>query len=278
MDCGAACLAMVTRAFGRRVSLARIRQLVNTGLDGTSLRSICRAGEELGLATRSVKTSARHLDQHAASSDRALGRIPLDRAGRRRSPATFRSSIRRIGRRRLTREEFERRWSGYAALFDYTPAFEQAPQSTRMLAWMWPLVRPHVGLLLQALGLAVVVSVLQMVLPVFTQVIVDRVLVDQDLSLLHLLIVAMGATMCFIVAVAAAAALSAELLGGADRCGGARLPHPATAGAAACRTSPRGGPATCSVASKASARCAISSCSTASPALPPSPNWPRPWR
>ena len=63
MDCGAACLAMVARAFGRRVSLARIRQLVNTGLDGTSLRSICRAGEELGLATRSVKTSARHLDQ-----------------------------------------------------------------------------------------------------------------------------------------------------------------------------------------------------------------------
>src|SRR5262249_1188384 len=49
-------------------------------------------------------------------------------------------------------------------------------------------------------SLAVVVSGLQMVLPIFTQVIVDRVLVDQDLSLLHLLIVAMGATMAFIVA------------------------------------------------------------------------------
>jgi ATP-binding cassette subfamily B protein len=46
----------------------------------------------------------------------------------------------------------------------------------------------------------VVVSVLQMVLPVFTQVIVDRVLVEQDLSLLRLLIVAMGGTMVFIVA------------------------------------------------------------------------------
>ena len=39
-----------------------------------------------------------------------------------------------------------------------------------------------------------------MVLPVFTQVIVDRVLVDQDLTLLRLLIVAMGGTMAFIVA------------------------------------------------------------------------------
>jgi ABC-type bacteriocin/lantibiotic exporter with double-glycine peptidase domain len=39
-----------------------------------------------------------------------------------------------------------------------------------------------------------------MVLPVFTQVIVDRVLVEQDLTLLRLLIVAMGGTMVFIVA------------------------------------------------------------------------------
>ena len=41
---------------------------------------------------------------------------------------------------------------------------------------------------------------LQMVLPVFTQVIVDRVLVEQDVSLLRLLIVAMGGTMVFIIA------------------------------------------------------------------------------
>lgn len=199
MDCGAASLAMVTRAFGRRVSLARIRQLVNPALDGTSLQSICSAGEELGLATRSVKTSARHLD-----------RMPLPAivhwdehhwvvlaAVRRRHVLVVDPAL---GRRRLTRPEFEQRWSGYAALFDYTPAFQHAPHSTRRLAWMWPLVRPHAGVLLQALGLAVVVSALQMVLPVFTQVIVDRVLVDQDPSLLRLLIVAMGATMAFIVA------------------------------------------------------------------------------
>jgi len=45
----------------------------------------------------------------------------------------------------------------------------------------------------------VVISVLQMLLPIFTQVIVDRVLVDEDLSLLHIMIAAMGGTMGFIV-------------------------------------------------------------------------------
>jgi ATP-binding cassette subfamily B protein len=198
MDCGAACLAMVARHFGRDVSLARIRQLVNTGLDGTSLRSICSAAEELGLAARSVKASLHNLDRmplpavchwdadhwlvlHHVTAHKAFVADPA------------------LGFRRLSREEFERRWTGYAALFDYTPAFEQAPRATGGLTWLWPLVKPHRASIAKALGLAVVVSVLQMVLPVFTQVIVDRVLVEQDLSLLRLLIVAMGATMVFIV-------------------------------------------------------------------------------
>ncbi len=199
MDCVAACLAMVARHFGRDVSLARIRQLVNTGLDGTSLRSICTAAEELGLAARSVKASLHHLDRMPLpaichwDADHWLMLYDLT-AGKAfvADPA--------LGFRRLPREEFERRWTGYAALFDYTPAFEQAPRATSGLGWLWPIVKPHRASLAKALGLAVVVSVLQMVLPVFTQVIVDRVLVEQDQSLLRLLIIAMGATMVFIVA------------------------------------------------------------------------------
>jgi ATP-binding cassette subfamily B protein len=199
MDCGAACLAMITSHFGRHVSLARIRQLVNTGLDGTSLRSLCSAAEELGLAARSVKASLHNLDRMPLPAichwDGDHWLVLYHVTGRSvfvADPA--------LGYRKLTREEFERRWTAYAALFDYTPAFEQAPRAARGLGWLWPIVKPHGPLIAKALALAVVVSVLQMVLPVFTQVIVDRVLVEQDLSLLRLLIVAMGGTMVFIVA------------------------------------------------------------------------------
>src|SRR5216683_1272082 len=50
MDCGAASLGMVCRHFGRKVSLARIRQLCHTATDGTSLKALSRAATELGLA------------------------------------------------------------------------------------------------------------------------------------------------------------------------------------------------------------------------------------
>jgi ATP-binding cassette subfamily B protein len=189
---------MITSHFGRAISLARIRQLVNTGLDGTSLRSLCGAAEELGLAARSVKASLHNLDRMPLPAichwDGDHWLVLYHVTARQVSVADP-----ALGYRRIPRDEFERRWTGYAALFDYTPAFEQAPRAARGLAWLWPIVRPHRSSIVKALALAVVVSALQMVLPVFTQVIVDRVLVEQDLSLLRLLIVAMGGTMVFIV-------------------------------------------------------------------------------
>ena len=93
----------------------------------------------------------------------------------------------------MPRAEFERELDAATPRCSTTP-----PRSSRRrcaapsIAWLWPFVRPHRPLLWRALGLAVVVSVLQMVLPVFTQVIVDRVLVEQDVSLLNLLIAGMA--------------------------------------------------------------------------------------
>src|SRR4030095_7138192 len=59
--CGSASLAMVCRHFGRKVSLSRIRQLCHTSYDGTSLKAICNAAGELGLAARALKISLRNL-------------------------------------------------------------------------------------------------------------------------------------------------------------------------------------------------------------------------
>ena len=48
MDCGAACLAMICRHFGRAVGISYIRQAVHTSTDGTTLAGITRGAEELG--------------------------------------------------------------------------------------------------------------------------------------------------------------------------------------------------------------------------------------
>ena len=196
MDCGAACLAMICRHYGRAVSLSRIRQLVHTSLDGTSLRGIVQAATELGLAARSVKATPADSDQmplpaiiHWEGNHWVVLYDLTATHARIMDPA--------IGSVKVTRAELEKKWSGYAALFDYTDAFEQAPVSKPGLAWLFPFFKPYARLMMKALALAGIVSALQMVLPVFTQIIIDRVVVEQDRDLLSLLIMGMMVVLVF---------------------------------------------------------------------------------
>jgi CRP-like cAMP-binding protein len=107
-DCGAAALAMVCRHYGRAVSLARIRRLCFAATDGTSLRAICRAATELGLAARPVKVSARNLAQmplpaivHWDGNHWVVVYDVVDGHVRLADPG--------LGLRRLPRAEFEQR-------------------------------------------------------------------------------------------------------------------------------------------------------------------------
>lgn len=191
MDCGAAALAMVCRHFGRSISLTRVRQLVHTSHDGTSLRAICRAAAELGLEARAVKASRRTLDElpmpAVAHMDGNHWVVLYDV-----SPERVRIADPAFGHRRMDRSTFEARWSGYAAVFDYVQDFKAvAADQPRRSAWLWGLLRPYKAILLQALGLALVVAGLQMVLPIFTQVVVDRVLVEREFGLLRTIVIGM---------------------------------------------------------------------------------------
>ncbi|HET7513050.1 MAG TPA: cyclic nucleotide-binding domain-containing protein, partial [Chthoniobacterales bacterium] len=115
MDCGAASLGMICRHFGKKVSLARIRQLCHTSTDGTSLKAICRAATELGLAARALKVSPRNLPLmplpaivHWEGNHWMVLYDVTDAKVKVADPA--------LGLRKIARKDFERNWSDYAAL------------------------------------------------------------------------------------------------------------------------------------------------------------------
>jgi ATP-binding cassette subfamily B protein len=199
MDCGATSLAIVCRAFGKSVSLARIRQLVHTGLDGASLKAICEGANELGLAARAIKASPSGLAQlplpaivHWDGNHWVVLYDVDDTHVRISDPG--------IGKRRMPLAEFNAKWSGYAALFDYTEKFELNTDAKPGLTWLLPFFRPYKGILVQSVALALIVSLLEMVFPIFTQIIVDRVVVERDVSLLRVLAFGMAAVIFFTLA------------------------------------------------------------------------------
>ncbi len=83
--------------------------------------------------------------------------------------------------------------------------------------WIFPFLVTFKVILLQVLGLAVAVSVLQLLFPVFTQMVVDRVIVENDLGLLKIIMLGMFAAHCLCATVHDRAGISAGLRGRAAR-------------------------------------------------------------
>jgi HlyB family type I secretion system ABC transporter len=194
MDCGAACIAMIARHFGRAVAISHIRELVHTSTDGTTLAGITGGANELGLAARSVRASKSRLDDlplpavvHWEGNHWVVAYRVDDKHVRVADPAR--------GIRRIPREEFLARWSGYTSVVGYTERLDEAPESTTSLAWVKPFLRPHLRLVLFAVGLAVVAATLELALPILTQIVVDRVLPHGNLRLLWILMVAIIAVL-----------------------------------------------------------------------------------
>src|SRR5258708_40205333 len=86
--------------------------------------------------------------------------------------------------RGIARGEFEQKWTGYAALFDYTTAFDQAPEAASAASWMGPIFAKYKVVLIQAVLLAGVATAPQLLFPGFTPVVVDPVIFEQNMSLL----------------------------------------------------------------------------------------------
>lgn len=61
-DCGAACIATVAKYYGRHFALNRVREIVGTGSQGTSLLGLRRGAESLGFNARQVRASLELID------------------------------------------------------------------------------------------------------------------------------------------------------------------------------------------------------------------------
>lgn len=63
-DCGAACLVMISATFNKNNSIAEIRDLEKTTLDGSTALEIKKAAETLGFETKAIKADMTLFDDY----------------------------------------------------------------------------------------------------------------------------------------------------------------------------------------------------------------------
>ncbi|MEM9098069.1 MAG: NHLP family bacteriocin export ABC transporter peptidase/permease/ATPase subunit [Pseudomonadota bacterium] len=175
-ECGAASLAMVLGFYGRHVPLDQLRALCGVSRDGAKASSLLKAARTFGLTAKGLKAEPEHLINLKGPMIAFVNFnhfLVVERATRRHvwlnDPAE--------GRRRVTMQEFSDSFTGVVLTFAKGESFErgdQRPSTSRAL------VRRLRGFELPLLFILLINIALVLpgiIVPVFSQVFVDYILV-----------------------------------------------------------------------------------------------------
>lgn len=191
-ECGAACIAMISKFYDLPVDLTYIRRKFPTSLKGATLAHLIRTCDRLNLATRPLRLELEEL--------RSV-RLPcilhwdmnhfvvLERVGRNvviiHDPAK--------GRVRHSYSEVSRRFSGVALEVWPSPDFSpKAPLPKLQLRGMLGKIVGFKRSITQIILLSSVLEVLTVLSPLFLQWVIDHVIVSADVDLLTTLAIGFG--------------------------------------------------------------------------------------
>jgi ATP-binding cassette, subfamily B, bacterial HlyB/CyaB len=178
-DCGAACLVMVSRYWGKNFSINRVRDIANVDRNGASLRGLSAAAESIGFNTRPVKAS---LDQLAKQKLPAIihweGKHYIVVYEITNKHVIVADPV--IGQRSLTHREFQADWTGYALLLQPTVFLKNTEEATTPFWQFFDLIKPHGLVMLEVFIASLFIQIFGLITPLFTQFILDRVVVQRS--------------------------------------------------------------------------------------------------
>lgn len=183
-DCGAACLAMVSRYWNKVLPLNWLREQANIGRSGASLKSLSKAAEKIGFHARPVRAS---VDRIAEQTNPWIAHwqgnhyVVVYKISQRKvtiaDPA--------LGKRIISRDEFITHWTGYGLLLEPTERLKETEVKQASLGRYLQLLIPYRSLVFQIIFISLIIQVFSLVTPLFTQIILDKVVVQKSLSTLN---------------------------------------------------------------------------------------------
>jgi len=196
IDTGLLCLVMVAGYHGLAVDPEQLRHTLALGSEGMGIMDILRAAKELGLKAKEAQVSYDRLNRlpmpalalmedrkfnvlAKIDGDRVLVFDPLD------------------GRPRLiSKDEFLQRWQKRIILITYRKSV--APSEKPFgLSWFVPEIWKYRKPLYEVLTASLILQIFGLVTPVFTQVIIDKVLVHKGVTTLDVLAIGLITVVLF---------------------------------------------------------------------------------
>lgn len=188
VECGAACLAMVLGYYGRHTRVDECRALLDVSRDGVTAQAIAREARNFGLTVRAFSVEPADLPRTPTPAIlfwEFNHFVVLERW----SPTGVELVDPAVGRLRLSPEAFDAGFTGVVLTF--VPGIDFVPHRwSKRRSWVGffaAVLFEQPGILAQILAASLVVQMLALAGPLFTQLLVDRVLPTRNLDTLTLL-------------------------------------------------------------------------------------------
>ncbi|MEM7552992.1 MAG: peptidase domain-containing ABC transporter [Cyanobacteria bacterium P01_A01_bin.84] len=186
-DCGAACLAMVSLYWGKRLSVNLVRQFTSTDINGASLSNLETAAQGLGYETLCIRASLSKVESYSypwIAHWQGSHYIVVWNVG---DNIVFVSDP-AIGKAKLSHQEFIAGWTGYALLISPTTSLQELnsdSEKSALAGWrekFWC----HRSLLSKIIFVSLLIQIFKLGTPAAAQLVLDGIIVNSSISTINL--------------------------------------------------------------------------------------------
>lgn len=197
-DCGVACLATITKQYGLKVSISKIREIAGTDMQGTSAYGLVKAAESLGFSAKGVK---------ASKAEDIFGEFPKPAIAHVIIDGTFLHYvvIHKVTKEEIliadpakgivkyNPEEFFKIWTGILILMVQAPTFEKGNETKSLFQRFWGLIKVQKNLLINVFIASIFITILGIIGSFYFKFLLDDILPNNlDKSLLVVSIAMIG--------------------------------------------------------------------------------------
>ncbi len=201
-DCGPACLATISRQYGLKMPISKIRETAGTDLEGSTVYGIVQAAEKLGFSTKAVKVDKKEeifdnlptpMIAHVIINDALLHFVVVHKITKNYILVADPGR----GMMKYKPEEFFKIWDDVLILFTLTAKFEKGDKTKGIFQRFWGLIKVQKGLLINIFIASFLITFLGIVGSFYYRFLIDDILPNNLAANLHSLSIAMLVLLLF---------------------------------------------------------------------------------
>ena len=194
MDCGVASLAMVFGYYGSYYSLAHLRELAKTTMDGTTALGLVKVAEEIGFETRAIKADMTLFDlpdvtfpfvAHVLKEGKLLHYYVV--TGQDKNNIHIADPDPSVKLTKISRERFAKEWTGITIFMAPSPSYKPHKEQKNGLLSFIPILVKQRGLIVNIVLATLLVTLINIVGSYYLQSIIDTYVPDQMRSTLGII-------------------------------------------------------------------------------------------